>query len=80
MAISMRREFPCSLTHLRSHDVKIVIFLNTDVTSSFLMLKTSSKNILYIINTKSTYYCVDIGQKHYVNYDTMLTKIFRCYQ
>ena len=41
MTMSMRREFPRSPESL---PVKNIIFLNTDVTSSFLMLKTSSKN------------------------------------
>ena len=44
MAMSMRRECPRSPDSLPVRDVKNIIFLNTDVTSSFLMLETSSKN------------------------------------
>ena len=38
MAMSMRREFPRSSYSLPVTDVENVIFLNTDVTSSYLML------------------------------------------
>ena len=47
-------------------------------------LQVRIKMIQYIfsgqLNTKSTYFCAEIGKKHHVNYVTMLTKILTCYQ
>ena len=59
MGMSMREY--AHLTHFRSCDVKNIIFLNTDVTSSFLMLKTSCKNKNYPIHfLRSAQYKINI--------------------
>ena len=86
--MSMCREFPRSpdslpVTWRQKHD----FFLNTDVTSSFLMLKTSSKNKndpIYFLGSAqykiNIFLCRNWQKKHHVNYVTMLTKILTCYQ
>ena len=69
MVMSMRREFRAHLTQFRSCEVKNIIFLNTDVTSSFPMLKTSSKK------NKNTFSQVSSIQNHHISVQKLAKNI-----